>query len=271
MKRKILSVLGVLMAVLMSTAALSGCNKAPAGAESSGGSGESGSTEQGGEPSVSESAAESSGESNSQTSMEENNNEEKAERLVFSSETIEAENGIVSEEVCAQIFKYTISQGENFLSGDTANVSFSLPETWSCVAWLLNGGIFCFCLYNPEYEDSEYAAVISVYADDGTTFDKLFSSNALLSYIDENTYFEIEGENYEKGSFIDFLPSPKLIDKDDPSPVYGSHYYKLQFDGYVVSVDASIRMYEKRTDVWVKDKGDEQIAGEIVNSIIVNK
>ena len=41
MKRKILSVLGVLMAVLMSTAALSACNKIPAGADSSGGSGES--------------------------------------------------------------------------------------------------------------------------------------------------------------------------------------------------------------------------------------
>ena len=41
MKRKILSVLSVLMAVLMSTAALSACNKAPAGADSSGGSGES--------------------------------------------------------------------------------------------------------------------------------------------------------------------------------------------------------------------------------------
>ena len=40
MKRKILSVLGVLMAVLMSTAALSACNKIPAGADSSGGSGE---------------------------------------------------------------------------------------------------------------------------------------------------------------------------------------------------------------------------------------
>ena len=36
MKRKILSVLGVLMAVLMSTAALSACNKIPAGADSSG-------------------------------------------------------------------------------------------------------------------------------------------------------------------------------------------------------------------------------------------
>ena len=41
MKRKISSVLGVLMAVLMSTAAFSACNKAPAGAENSGGSGES--------------------------------------------------------------------------------------------------------------------------------------------------------------------------------------------------------------------------------------
>ena len=41
MKRKILSVLGVLMAVLMSTAALSACNKAPDGAENNDGSGES--------------------------------------------------------------------------------------------------------------------------------------------------------------------------------------------------------------------------------------
>ena len=47
MKRKILSVLGVLMAVLMSTAALSACNKAPAGADSSGGSSESVSRENG--------------------------------------------------------------------------------------------------------------------------------------------------------------------------------------------------------------------------------
>ena len=55
MKRKILSVLGVLMAVLMSTAAFSACNKTPAGADSSGGNGES----------VSE-----SGESGAQTSTE---------------------------------------------------------------------------------------------------------------------------------------------------------------------------------------------------------
>ena len=38
MKRKILSVLSVLMAVLISTAALSACSKTPAGADSSGGS-----------------------------------------------------------------------------------------------------------------------------------------------------------------------------------------------------------------------------------------
>lgn len=40
MKRKVLSVLGVLMAIILSTAALSACSKAPAGADS-GGSGES--------------------------------------------------------------------------------------------------------------------------------------------------------------------------------------------------------------------------------------
>ncbi len=65
MKRKILSVLGVLMAVILSTAVLAACEKAPAGADSSGGNSESVSTEQGGEPSVSESAAES-GESGAQ-------------------------------------------------------------------------------------------------------------------------------------------------------------------------------------------------------------
>ena len=70
MKRKILSVLSVLMAVLMSTAALAACEKAPAGAENSGGSGESVSAEQGGEPSESESAAESSGESESSAENE---------------------------------------------------------------------------------------------------------------------------------------------------------------------------------------------------------
>ena len=47
MKRKVLSVLSVLMAVILSTAALAACEKTPAGAENSG------------EPSVSESAAES--------------------------------------------------------------------------------------------------------------------------------------------------------------------------------------------------------------------
>ena len=59
MKCKILSVLAVLVAVLMSTVAFSACNKTPAGAENNGGSGESMSTGQGGEPSASESAAES--------------------------------------------------------------------------------------------------------------------------------------------------------------------------------------------------------------------
>ena len=41
MKHKILSVLGVLMAVLMALTALAACEKTPAGAESSGGNGES--------------------------------------------------------------------------------------------------------------------------------------------------------------------------------------------------------------------------------------
>ena len=71
MKRKILFVLGVLMAVLMSTAALSACNKAPAGADSSGGSGESisESSESGGE-------SESSAENEQRTALFKELNEE---------------------------------------------------------------------------------------------------------------------------------------------------------------------------------------------------
>ena len=61
MKRKILSVLGVLMAIILSTAAFSACSKAPAGAGSSGGSGESG---------------EESSESGAQTSTEEESRSE---------------------------------------------------------------------------------------------------------------------------------------------------------------------------------------------------
>ena len=59
MKRKVLSVLSVLMAVILSTVVLTACERAPAGLENGGGSSESMSTEQGDEPSVNGSAAES--------------------------------------------------------------------------------------------------------------------------------------------------------------------------------------------------------------------
>ena len=75
MKRKILSVLAVLMAVLMSTAAFSACSKAPAGAENSGGSGESlsESSESGAQSST---EGENSSESGTQTSTESENSSE---------------------------------------------------------------------------------------------------------------------------------------------------------------------------------------------------
>ena len=75
MKRKILSVLAVLTAVLMSTAAFSACSKAPAGAENSGGSGESlsESSESGAQTST---EGESRSESGAQTSTESENSSE---------------------------------------------------------------------------------------------------------------------------------------------------------------------------------------------------
>ena len=79
MKRKILSVLGVLMAVLMSTAAFSACSKAPAGAENSGGSGES----------LSESS-----ESGAQTSTEE---ESRSESGAQSENAVQPESTFLAE------------------------------------------------------------------------------------------------------------------------------------------------------------------------------
>ena len=79
MKREILSVLGVLMAVLMSTAAFSACSKAPAGAENSGGSGES----------LSESS-----ESGAQTSTE---GESRSESGAQSENAVQPENTFLAE------------------------------------------------------------------------------------------------------------------------------------------------------------------------------
>ena len=75
MKRKILSVLAVLMAVLMSTAAFSACSKAPAGAENSGGSGES-LSESSASGAQTSTKGESRSESGAQTSTESENSSE---------------------------------------------------------------------------------------------------------------------------------------------------------------------------------------------------
>ena len=117
MKRKILSVLSVLMAVLISTAALSACDKAPAG-DNSGGSGESVSTEQGGEPSVSESASESSGES----------------PFIFadgySAVLLESKHSIDrSIDNCEKIFTVSILENDSFLQVFDAKSGKLLSET----------------------------------------------------------------------------------------------------------------------------------------------
>ena len=69
MKRKNSSVLGVLMAVLMALTVLAACEKTPAGAENSGGSGESvsESSESGAQTST---EGENSGDNGAQTSTE---------------------------------------------------------------------------------------------------------------------------------------------------------------------------------------------------------
>ena len=93
MKRKIISVLGVLMAVLMSTAAFSACSKAPAGAENSGGSSESlsESSESGAQTST---EGESRSESGAQTSTE---GESRSESGAQSENAVQPESTFLAE------------------------------------------------------------------------------------------------------------------------------------------------------------------------------
>ena len=107
MKRKILSVLSVLMAVLMSTAALAACEKNPAGADSSG------------EPSVSESAAESSESERSEQSQNES-----------------GVQGESSDEIVEE-FKPEMQETQEwtfYIGGNNAQlteISISLPKSWT--------------------------------------------------------------------------------------------------------------------------------------------
>ena len=107
MKSKSLSVLAVLMAVLMSTAAFSACNKTPAGAENSG------------EPSVSESAAESSESERSEQSQNKS-----------------GVQGESSDEIVEE-FKPEMQETQEwtfYIGGNNAQlteISISLPKSWT--------------------------------------------------------------------------------------------------------------------------------------------
>ena len=83
MKRKILSVLAVLIAVLIAVLTLAACEAPSAEAGSTGGSSEILSTGQGGEPSASESAAESGG--NGEQSSEEDEDENRVTLMTIHS------------------------------------------------------------------------------------------------------------------------------------------------------------------------------------------
>ena len=133
MKRKILSVLSVLMAVLMNTAALTACNKTPAGADSSGGSGESVSTEQGGEPSVSESGGDGS----------------KSEHELM----LAAKEMGYSDEQIDEIIGYGSVALEQLLTpeeNDSTDIEVKISPDGSCALggyWYFDGGARLGCAY----------------------------------------------------------------------------------------------------------------------------
>lgn len=161
MKRKILSVLTVLVAVLMSTAALAACDKAPAGAESSGGSGESMSTEQGGEPSVSESAAESGEPGASESAAESGESEEQSSAQSEIYDTIR-----IDELICMafSVNGIQISGSANHCFTDTADIK---PEG------------FFNCFYSFADPEKFYDKTSGCY---------IFTADDIRNFINENFY-----------------------------------------------------------------------------------
>ena len=128
MERKILSVLTVLIDVLMSTAALAACDKTPAEAESSGGSSDNLSTEQGGEPSVSESG----GNSGAQMGTEGESRSESPFIFAdgYSAVLLESKHGIDrSIDNGEKIFTTSLLENDSFLQIFDAKTGKLLSET----------------------------------------------------------------------------------------------------------------------------------------------
>lgn len=172
---------------------------------------------------------------------------------------IKIENEKLSGKIHPEVLPSENSE-ETVLKDEFVSVSISVPEGWEPGTLEENGEIYGITFKLP-WDNYHYAS-IAVYKDTGTTYDDLLARNSLWVGIDEYTYHEVSG-NFEKGSYIrfDYPTSEKYDVEEDAVPVYG-RFYQLQFDGYVVAVNAYIRIDSEENKAF-----DEKLCDEFISSI----
>lgn len=172
---------------------------------------------------------------------------------------IKIENEKLSGKIHPEVLSSENSE-ETVLKDEFVSVSMSVPEGWKQGTFEENGEIYGITFTMP-WDNYHYAS-LSVYKDIGTTYDDLLARNSLWVGIDEYTYHEVSG-NFEKGSYIrfDYPTSEKYDVEEDAVPVYG-RFYQLQFDGYVVAVNAYIRIDSEENKAF-----DEKLCDEFISSI----
>lgn len=265
MNRKILSVLTVLIAVLVSTAALAACDNL--------------STEQGGKSSVSESTAESgaqngaqrenAAESGAQSGAQRENAAESGEDTPKSEAEKPAsaetgysvdENGVLSAKMLSLIPDPPEWYYERVLHGEAVGISFNAPAGWECVP--LYGGqseLLGLSFTSDSSDKSDGLCRIFVYKDGGRTYEQLTDMNFLLLAKDDRNYFEVETPYAAAASYALTYFSGRQADTDDVQPSY-LRSYQLQFDGYVVGCDVFLNAGDAETLAAEEAACDEFIA-----------
>lgn len=149
---------------------------------------------------------------------------------------------------------------EEAFENETVPFSMAVPKGWKAEAIEKDGKIFNITFAMPWNEVIKTDVV--VIKDSGTTYDECVENNSFWVGINEHTYHEVSG-NFSKGSYIRFdYPRKNFGDDEDTTKTY-SRFYQLQFDGYVVSAQASIRL----DDEWEAFEEDEMICDEFISSI----
>jgi len=260
-KKFVYGLLTLFLAVLI---ALAGCSN-PAESEGTSTGSES-SAESESKSSVESESAENGGSENGENSSDAESPSEPSPEPVLSTSAIEPEDGFVKVTMHSLDYDRTPPATSDILD-DEVTLSFELPEGWTCSASLADDRTYLLELRSPELkeDDDDSISTIKVYKDDGTVFDRLLEYNSLWSFPED--IITVEPAAFEKGSYVHFGYPEKLYDEyPDAIRVY-LRRYQLQFEGYVVSADIYIRLYDSPSDT---ERG-ELICDSFISSLALSR